>query len=236
MNANIIENLSNSDIETFFDEAQPFLGLMTYYGCALREVETKLQVLNDEFKLSHDRNPIETIKSRIKSPKSIIRKMDKKGIKLTSGDTAENMAKIESSIFDIAGIRVICAFPEDIYRLAKQLTDQDDITLVREKDYISSPKPNGYRSLHLIVEIPVFFSEGKRPMKVEVQFRTIAMDFWASLEHKMKYKKDIRNQEYIAEELRKCSEIISQTDYRMQEIRWLIEAGSKDVDKADGIC
>lgn len=224
MNTNIIENINSGDIDAFFDRAQPFFGLMTYYGCALREVETKLQVLNDEFKLSHDRNPIESIKSRIKSVESIAKKLEKKGIVLNADSMEENIARIENSIFDIAGIRVICAFPEDIYRLAKQLTSQDDITLVREKDYIGSPKPNGYRSLHLIVEIPVFFSTGKRPMKVEVQFRTIAMDFWASLEHKMKYKKNIRNQDYIADELLKCSRIISETDYRMQEIRWLIES------------
>ncbi|MCM1578817.1 MAG: GTP pyrophosphokinase family protein [Ruminococcus sp.] len=227
MNTNIIENMNNSDIDAFFDRAQPFFGLMTYYGCALREVETKFQVLNDEFKLSHDRNPIESIKSRIKSVKSIALKLERKGISLDSEDMEENIARIENSIFDIAGIRVICAFPEDIYRLAGQLTGQDDITLVREKDYIRNPKPNGYRSLHLIVEIPVFFSTGKRQMKVEVQLRTIAMDFWASLEHKMKYKKNVRNRDYISEELLKCSRIISETDYRMQEIRWLIESAEE---------
>lgn len=224
MNSGMTDNIIGSDIDAFFDRAQPFFGLMTYYGCALREVETKLQVLNDEFKLSHDRNPIESIKSRIKSVKSIMKKLESKGISLDADSMEENISRIEKSIFDIAGVRVICAFPEDIYRLAEQLKRQDDITLVREKDYIRSPKPNGYRSLHLIVEIPVFFSSGKRSIKVEVQFRTIAMDFWASLEHKMKYKKNIRNQDYIAEELLKCSEIISGTDYRMQEIRWLIES------------
>ncbi|MGN0667062.1 MAG: GTP pyrophosphokinase family protein [Huintestinicola sp.] len=200
----------------FFKDVRPFMQLMTYYGCALREVETKLQVLNDEFKMLHDRNPIETIKSRIKTPVSIAEKLTRKGLPIT----VEN---IENNLFDIAGIRVICAFPEDIYKIAEQLICQDDIRLVRKKDYILSPKPNGYRSLHLIVEVPIFLSTGKRPMKVEVQLRTIAMDFWASLDHKMKYKKSVSDQEYIAAELRKCADIITATDYRMQELRNMID-------------
>lgn len=224
MNTNIIENISNSDFEALFDNGQPFFKLMTYYGCALREVETKLQVLNDEFKLNYDRNPIESIESRIKSVRSIMDKLNRKNIQLNNGSIDEIVSKIENSIFDIAGIRVICSFPDDIYKIAEQLISQDDITLIRKKDYILSPKSNGYRSLHLIVEVPVFFSTGKRGMKVEVQLRTIAMDFWASLDHKLKYKKNIENQEYIAEELKKCAEIINATDYRMQQLRKLIDS------------
>lgn len=223
MNTGIIENISNADFNTLFDNSQPFFKLMTYYGCALREVETKLQVLNDEFKLNHDRNPIESIQSRIKSVRSIMGKLDRKNISLNPADVDSVIKEIEENIFDIAGIRVICSFPDDIYKIAEQLISQDDITLVRKKDYILDPKPNGYRSLHLIVEVPVFFSTGKRGMKVEVQLRTIAMDFWASLDHKLKYKKNVENQEYIAQELKKCAEIINSTDYRMQQLRKLID-------------
>lgn len=223
MNANVIENISNSDFETLFDSSRPFFQLMTYYGCALREVETKLQVLNDEFKLNYDRNPIESIQSRIKSVRSIMGKLERKNIIIDHADVNKTVQEIESRINDIAGIRVICSFPEDIYKIADQLISQDDITLIRKKDYILEPKANGYRSLHLIVEVPVFFSTGKRGMKVEVQLRTIAMDFWASLDHKLKYKKDIENQAYIADELKKCAEIITATDYRMQELRKMID-------------
>lgn len=223
MNTTILQNVSNSDYEALFDNSKPFFQIMTYYGCALREVETKFQVLNDEFKLNYDRNPIESIESRIKSVRSIMEKMERKNIRIDPLDLDTTIAKIEQNIFDIAGIRVICSFPEDIYKIAEQLISQDDITLIRKKDYILEPKPNGYRSLHLIVEVPVFFSTGKRGMKVEVQLRTIAMDFWASLDHKLKYKKDIENQEYIADELKKCADIINATDYRMQELRKLIE-------------
>ncbi len=223
MNANVIENISNSDFETLFDSSRPFFQLMTYYGCALREVETKLQVLNDEFKLNYDRNPIESIQSRIKSVRSIMGKLERKNISINHADVNKTVQEIENRINDIAGIRVICSFPEDIYKIADQLISQDDITLIRKKDYILEPKANGYRSLHLIVEVPVFFSTGKRGMKVEVQLRTIAMDFWASLDHKLKYKKDIENQAYIADELKKCAEIITATDYRMQELRKMID-------------
>ena len=135
----------------------------------------------------------------------------------------EYIRTIERELFDIAGIRVICAFPDDIYKLAEQLISQDDITLIRTKDYILSPKPNGYRSLHLIVEVPVFFSSGKRNMKVEVQLRTMAMDFWASLDHKLRYKKDLENQDDIADELKKCADVITETDYRMQQLRKMID-------------
>ncbi|MCM1522893.1 MAG: GTP pyrophosphokinase family protein [Ruminococcus sp.] len=223
MNTKMIENISNEDLDTFFDNTRPFFQLMTYYGCALREVETKLQVLNDEFKLNFDRNPIESIKSRIKSVRSIADKLKRKDIHIQGEDIDIVINEIQNNIFDIAGIRVICAFPEDIYKIAEQLISQDDITLIRRKDYIIDPKPNGYRSLHLILEIPVFFSTGKRNMKVEVQLRTIAMDFWASLDHRLKYKKDVKNQEYIAAELKRCADIIFETDYRMQKLRELID-------------
>ncbi len=198
------------------ESAQPFMELLMHNECALREIETKLNVLNDEFSLQYNYNPIESIKTRVKDPMSIVEKMKRKGI----APTIEN---IENTLNDIAGIRVICSFPEDIYAIAEMLIRQDDIKLISQKDYIANPKPNGYRSLHLIVEIPIFLSKGKKFMKVEVQFRTIAMDFWASLEHKMRYKKDVENAEEIARELKLCSDAINTIDYRMQDIRNRIE-------------
>lgn len=211
------KNLLNQGItEELLKTARPFMEMMKKYECALMEVETKLRVLNAEFSLAHNRNPFESIKTRLKSPDSILGKLQRKGLDVT----IENM---ENELFDIAGIRVICSFPEDIYTLAELLTRQDDIILVEAKDYIANPKPNGYRSLHLILDIPIFLSTGKKHMKVEVQFRTIAMDFWASLEHKLKYKKDIPNAEYIADELKKCADVISEMDLRMQDIRSMID-------------
>lgn len=186
------------------------------YECAMLEIKTKLDVLNTELSLQKSRNPFETIKCRIKSPESILEKMKRNNIPLTVED-------MEKNLNDIAGIRVICSFPDDIYMLADCLLDQDDIRLVARKDYIKKPKPNGYRSLHLIVEVPIFLTDEKKPMRVEVQFRTIAMDFWASLEHKMKYKKHIAKAESISNELFYCAELIAQLDGRMQQIREKIE-------------
>lgn len=215
----MIEEVSimlDDDTEIVFEKAAPFMQLMMQYRCAVREIETKLNVLNDEYTVQYDRNPFESIKSRIKSPMSICEKLKRRGFTLT----VEN---IEKELTDVAGIRVICSFPDDIYRLADQLTNQDDVILVQKKDYIKNPKPNGYRSLHLILDIPIFLANGKKNMKVEVQFRTIAMDFWASLDHKLRYKKNIENQEVIVEELRSCADVISDMDCRMQQIRYMIE-------------
>jgi len=212
-----IESMLASDrSQKILESAQPFMELLMQNECALREIETKLNVLNDEFSLRHNYNPIESIKTRVKDPVSIVKKMERKNIPPT-------MENIRNTLNDIAGIRVICSFPEDIYALAEMLIKQDDITLISQKDYIANPKPNGYRSLHLIVEIPIFLSKGKLPMRVEAQFRTIAMDFWASLEHKMRYKKNIENADEIAQELKLCAEAINAVDYRMQDIRNRIE-------------
>ena len=202
--------------EEVLESAGPFIELMSRYRCAMMEVETKLRVLDEEFSITYNRNPFETIKARLKKPMSIVDKMRKKKIPLS----VEN---IEKNLNDIAGVRVICSFPDDIYALAAMLVQQDDIRLIAKKDYIANPKPNGYRSIHLIVEVPIFLSNCKRYMRVEVQFRTIAMDFWASLEHKLKYKKDIDNPDDIAKELEECARIISSMDVRMQEIRNRIE-------------
>ena len=191
------------------------------YRCAIREMETKLNVLNEEFSLLHERNPIESIKSRVKDPVSIVEKMYRKGHALT-------VDNIEAKLHDVAGVRVICSFVEDIYYLADMLSAQDDLEVLKIKDYIKHPKKNGYRSLHLIIQIPIFLSNQKKYMQVEVQFRTIAMDFWASVDHKLKYKKRVKNSELIVEELRKCAETISSVDTRMQEIRNMIEEGELD--------
>ena len=191
--------------------------LMSYYRCAIMEIETKFKVLDEEYSLQHDRNPINSIKSRLKKFPSIVEKMERKGYELTA-------ASIEDNLNDVAGIRVICPFEEDVYTLADALLRQDDITLIRRKDYIKNPKDNGYRSLHLILEIPIFLSEQKKNMKVEVQFRTIAMDFWASLEHKLKYKKDIADPEEISKELKACAEESAALDLRMQALRDRIDA------------
>ena len=202
--------------EGLIEQASGFMELMMQYRCALMEVETKLNVLNAEFTMKNNRNPFESIKSRIKTPKSILEKLQRKGFEISVKGIEENLA-------DVAGIRVICSFPDDIYATAKMLTDQDDIRVIQVKDYIINPKPNGYRSLHLILEVPIFLSNEKKNMKVEVQFRTIAMDFWASQEHKLKYKKNIENAEEISKELQRCAEASSQLDLRMQALRDRIE-------------
>ena len=178
------------------------------------EVETKFKVLNEQFSLQYDRNPIETIKTRLKSPEGIVKKIKRK-------DLPFSLQSIEENINDIAGIRVICSFPEDIYLLAECLLKQDDITLIEVKDYIKNPKESGYRSLHLIIEVPIFLENEKKNMKVEVQLRTIAMDFWASLEHKLRYKKDIPQEEaeLLAKELVECANISADLDNRMEQIR-----------------
>ena len=198
------------------DSIDKFRRTIMQYECAMLEIKTKLDVLNTELSLQKSRNPFETIKCRIKSPESILGKKARNHIPMTVED-------MEKNLNDIAGIRVICSFPDDIYMLADCLLAQDDIRLVMKKDYIKKPKPNGYRSLHLIVEVPIFLTDEKKPMRVEVQFRTIAMDFWASLEHKMKYKKHIEKAESISNELFYCAELIAQLDGRMQQIRQKIE-------------
>lgn len=207
----------------------PMDTLMAYYRCAIMEVETKFKVLNEQFSLRYDRNPIETIKSRVKSTDGIMKKLKKKELPLS-------VESIEKNINDVAGVRVICSFPEDIYLLADCLLQQDDVRLIEKKDYIKKPKPSGYRSLHLIVAIPIFLQNEKREMKVEVQLRTIAMDFWASLEHKVRYKKNIPESETerLAKELVECADISAALDARMESIRnRLAEASGEDVPKKE---
>lgn len=196
-------------IETY---TMPYRELMAYYKCALMEVETKFRVLSEELSLQYDRNPIETIKTRIKSLDSIVKKLERKNLPIVT-------ESIEQNIFDVAGIRVICAFPSDIYELSQAFLRQDDITLIEQKDYIKHPKESGYRSLHLIVEIPIFLHDEKKPMKVEVQFRTISMDWWASLEHKILYKKDVVISDDITSQLYECAEAAAALDAKMEKIQ-----------------
>ena len=198
------------------ETAVEYKELRMMYACAIKEVQTKFEVLETEFKVLYQRNPISSIQTRLKSSSSIIEKMIRKVIPFS-------MENLEEQIHDLAGIRVICSYVDDIYALANALTSQDDITLLEEKDYIRNPKPNGYRSLHLIVSVPVFFSQQKRQIKVEVQIRTIAMDFWASLEHQMKYKREIPDQQHIVAQLKSCAEDIARVDREMMDIRRRLE-------------
>ncbi|MBQ0012706.1 MAG: GTP pyrophosphokinase family protein [Clostridiales bacterium] len=206
--------MSDAFLDFVEENTKPIDQLFAYYRCAIMEVETKFKVLDESLSVELERNPIESIKSRVKSVDSLLRKMRKKNVPL-------NLDAIEENIHDIAGVRVICSFPDDIYELADAFLAQDDITLISRKDYIKSPKPSGYRSLHLIVEVPIFLKDEKHSMKVEVQFRTIAMDFWASLEHKLHYKHDLppERAQVLAEELRVCAEQIELLDLRMQAVR-----------------
>ena len=209
--------LSDEFIQMMQKNKKPFELLMSYYQCAIMEIETKFRVLNQEYSLSYDQNPIEGIKTRVKSYESIMRKIRVKDIPVT-------LESIEENIRDIAGVRVICSFPSDIYKLADSFLKQDDITLIERKDYIQHPKESGYRSLHLIVSVPIFLQDGKRNMTVEVQLRTIAMDFWASLEHKLRYKKDIPadKAKYLEDEMLACAQISANLDMRMQNVRDVI--------------
>ncbi len=204
---------SNSEsIEFIIEKSEEIKRLMTYYRCAMMEIETKLKVLNEEFSLKYDRNPISSIKARIKSMPSITEKLERK-------DLPFNVESIENYINDIAGIRVVCSFPEDVYKLADALLKQDDIMLIRRKDYIESPKETGYRSLHLIVAVPIYLAHEKRLMKVEIQLRTLAMDFWASLEHQLRYKKDFEFSDEMQRELYQCAEQSAALDMRMDRLR-----------------
>ena len=209
---NKIISLFDKEEDYSNENALTFNKLMAYYRCALMEIQTKFNVLNEEYSLEFDRNPISSIKTRLKSPISIKEKLERNDFPVTT-------ESIEQNLNDVAGIRVICSFPEDVYALANALLRQDDIVLVKKKDYIKNPKDNGYRSLHLIVAVPIFLSCEKRIMKVEIQLRTIAMDFWASLEHQLRYKKDTEFTEDMMKELYECAKVSANLDMRMDELR-----------------
>lgn len=195
----------------FLEQAEQIQGLLLYYSYAIKEVRTKLEILNEELAFKTKRNPIESIESRVKKPASIIEKLRRRNFPVSVESVFENL-------HDVAGVRVICSFIDDIYDVAEMFLSQDDITLIEKKDYIQNPKSNGYRSLHLIIEVPVFLSDRTLNMKVEVQIRTMAMDFWAALEHQANYKKGIDGIDSLVVELTDCANIINQTDRRMQEI------------------
>lgn len=201
-----------NDVDNRMEEMKEFLLL---YDSAIKTIKAKLEILDEEFKLKRKRNPIEYIKSRTKSPKSIMLKLDRKGFEMSIDSARKNL-------HDIAGVRVICSFLDDIYKVADTLINQDDIELIEKKDYIRNPKPNGYRSLHLVMLVPVFFSEHVEHVPVEVQIRTMAMDFWASLEHKLYYKAGNESLK-IKQDLKECADVISSTDLKMLEIQKLVE-------------
>ena len=193
--------------------------LMMMYSSAMKEVRIKLEIFNNEYKLGYLRNPISSIQTRLKRFASIMEKLER-------NDIAFSIENIENNIFDVAGLRVICSYVDDIYVIANALKNQSNIEVIAEKDYIANPKSNGYRSLHLIIKIPVYFTDQVRDMNVEIQIRTIAMDYWATLEHQLKYQKQLTNNDEIVAQLKECAETLSETDSRMLSIRKQIEDNS----------
>lgn len=202
-------------------QTEQFETMMMHYDCAMSIVRTRLEVLNKEMGLKNKRNPFESIKARLKTPVSIYGKLRSRGVSFTT----EN---IENTLNDVAGLRVICSFIDDIYGIRDAFDVQEDVEILQEKDYIANPKENGYRSLHLIIRVPIYLSNERINVNVEVQLRTIAMDFWASVEHTMKYKREIRNSEIISEELRYSADLINQLDRRMLQIRDRIERSNAE--------
>ena len=200
-----------SDLPIFYNEADEWARAMFLYDAALKELNTRLDIWNKEFKLIHQYNPIEHVTSRIKSPQSIAKKMRKRDLELT-------IRNIMDYVNDIAGIRIICSFTADIYRIADLLEEQSDIKILKIKDYIQNPKENGYMSYHMIVAVPVSLSSGVVDTKVEIQIRTIAMDFWASLEHKIYYKFEGKAPSHIRRELKECADLVSFLDRKMLSI------------------
>ena len=220
----IMKNLGINDparAEEILHMGYSFMKLMSYYNCAMMEVETKFNVLNEEFSLMWDREPITTVKTRLKNPISIRNKLVLKGYDFST----EN---IEAYVNDIAGVRVVCSFLEDVYTVAEAFKKQDDITVLEEKDYIRFPKQNGYRSLHLIVSVPIFLQHEKRHMKVEIQLRTLAMDFWASLEHQLKYKKADSDDVAMIADLKYCADLSAELDAHMDDLRERVYSADAD--------
>lgn len=201
----------------FQEIVNQFFSIQCRYQSAIREVQTKLEILDDEFQSKHRRNPIHHMQSRLKSMQSIVEKLQRKNVPISISSATEHLT-------DIAGIRVVCSYIDDIYTIAKLLTRQDDVRVVKVRDYIKNPKPNGYRSLHIVIEIPVFLQEGKAWVPVEVQIRTIAMDFWASLEHQLRYKGLSAIPADISDQLQQTAADIASLDERMQAIHNRVDA------------
>ena len=199
-----------------FEQVDQWKTMLFLYNSALKEINTKIEILNEEFIHVHNYNPIEHVKSRIKSPESIVRKLKRLGYEAT----IDNMLK---HLNDIAGIRIICSFTSDIYQIAKMIANQDDVMVLQIKDYMKHPKPNGYKSYHMVVSLPIFLSDGPVHTTVEVQIRTIAMDFWASLEHKIYYKFEGNAPAQIYEELKACADIVEQLDAKMLSLNERIQ-------------
>ncbi|WP_027088880.1 GTP pyrophosphokinase [Thomasclavelia saccharogumia] len=198
-----------------------FLSLQQIYDAGIKEIRTKLEILDDEFRVKHDHNPIHHMEYRLKSVKSILGKLEKRGLEIS-------LESIVINLTDIAGVRVICNYVSDVYKIADLLIKQNDIKLIKKKDYIKHPKENGYRSLHLVVEVPIFLAEKVQPIPVEIQIRTIAMDFWASLEHHLRYKSDNEVPDGVRDELIDCAKTISHLDYKMQGIHEELNKPKKD--------
>lgn len=209
----------NTDIT---DTLQEFMALQQLYDAGIKEVRTKLEILDDEFKIRHDHNPIHHMEYRLKSVNSILGKLEKRGLEVS-------LDSIVTNLTDIAGVRVICNYVSDVYKIADLLIKQSDIKLIAKKDYIKHPKENGYRSLHLVVEVPIFLAEKVQPTTVEIQIRTIAMDFWASLEHHLRYKADNEVPDGVRDELIECAKTISNLDYKMQGIHEELNKPKKKV-------
>lgn len=209
------------DLPIFYNEADKWSNALLVYDSALKEINTRLEILNNEFKLAHQYNPIEHITSRIKSNESIAKKLRHNGRELT----VENIVKY---VNDVAGIRIICSFTSDIYRIADVITKQSDVKVLKVKDYIMFPKENGYTSYHMIVTIPIFLSENVIETKVEIQIRTIAMDFWASLEHKIYYKFEGNAPERIRQELKECADIAAYLDKKMLSLNEEVHSFSNE--------
>jgi putative GTP pyrophosphokinase len=226
MEKRFVEKMKLPDIPEEFEESfETIREMFTLYICAVREVNTKLENLNQEFEFRKERNPIQYIDYRIKSPQSILEKMKRNHLEMSAQSLWNN-------ICDVAGIRVVCSYINDIYAIAGMLTRQDDVILLQQKDYIKNPKESGYRSLHLIIETPVFLSDKKHMVKVEVQIRTIAMDFWASLEHQLRYKADVDVPDSVRERLKNSAENIYHTDLEMEQIFkeiWKVDEKTEEV-------
>ena len=204
-------NLHPMDFIPDSEAMQRFMEMTQLYDAAIREVRTKLEILDREFQVRYARNPIHHIETRIKALPSIIKKLHSMGLPIS-------IANAKKNLHDIAGVRVVCRYVDDIYRIANLLLSQDDVLLILEKNYIKNPKPNGYRSLHIVVDVPVYTIEGRLFIPVEIQIRTVAMDFWATLEHGIRYKATEEVPAKIVQELRECADVITDTDYKMQEI------------------
>lgn len=225
LNSTVLKSASiPKDLGDFYEEMKPFRFSMMKYECVIREIKTKLEVLNSEMSIRNKRNPIKMVQTRIKQPVSIIEKLKRRNLPIS-------VESMEKNLNDIAGLRVICSFIDDIYELSGMLEKQDDVKIIEIKDYFKNPKPNGYRSYHMIVEVPVFFSDHKEFIRAELQIRTIAMDFWASLEHHLRYKKKTIDSEDIGAKLLECANVIADTDQKMQEILYQIMDRIEESDK-----